>query len=748
MELAEGDYVLLRSPDGQRTWRYEGTGKGQLGLTEGFWAMHFPGDRLIIELHSRNVEGLYGYRIDRYARGFLPEEMASGLGSGEPEGDEFCGPDDSEWARCYEGTEIYDKSRTVARLLIHGTGHCTGWLVGSEGHLMTNNHCIASINDAVNTNYEFLAEGTDCETACDATGACSGALVADTADLIQTNSTIDYTLLELPSNPTANYGYLQMREDGGVLGEQVYLPQHPLGWGKRIAVSSTEPEDTSGFVELRDTYVFTHGDGTSTTQWLYCADRQPGASGGPILASADHRVVALHSHAHGDPLGNGGSMVELIIEDLGANLPNSAVSYDLTVNHAGSGSGSVSSNPAGINCGLDCEESYGNGSVVSLNTSPSAGSIWTHWSGDSECDDGVVTMNSHTSCTAHFSVAHPLIIVKAGAGSGTVTSVPGGIDCGPDCVEQFAEDTVVTLTPSSAADSRFVGWSGDPDCSDGVVTMDSFISCTATFEIDSTLQVTKSGTGSGVIVSSPPGIECGVDCSHTFPPGTEVTLAVTPDQGSSFAGWKGDEDCSEGVVTLNGPVSCEAVCNLVPRILAVVKIGSGAGEVTSIPTGIDCGATCQSSFDYGAQVTLIDSAGQGSVFAGWTGDEDCQDGTVTLDADLECVATFDLQSHLLAVALSGVGTCQVTSDPAGIECEPDCQKLYDHGTSVVLTATPEPGSAFIGWSGDADCLDGLLTMESDLSCVPQCEPTSDILFRDGFENEACSSWAEAIGGCS
>ncbi|MEI6207111.1 MAG: FG-GAP-like repeat-containing protein [Desulfuromonadales bacterium] len=53
------------------------------------------------------------------------------------------------------------------------------------------------------------------------------------------------------------------------------------------------------------------------------------------------------------------------------------------------------------------------------------------------------------------------------------------------------------------------------------------------------LVISKTGTGTGTITSSPSGISCGATCSASFTTGTVVSLIATPDSGSSFAGWSG-----------------------------------------------------------------------------------------------------------------------------------------------------------------------------------------------------------------
>ncbi len=317
MDLGEGDFVIVRSPDGSRKWRYELTGVDGLGRSEdGFWGIHIAGDTAIVELWSAGTEGGFGYVIDRFARGFTREEVE---GSPEPEG--IVGVDDSEWAPCYETTDpvVYDKSRAVARMLINGSGLCTGWLVGNEGHFLTNNHCISTQGQASNTNYEFMAEGATCDTNCWQL-QCPGTIVTTSGTLIGTSYDYDYALVQLSVNPSATYGFFTLRADGGLLNERLYIPQHPAGWGKKIALYSSHASDPGYPIVVSKNY---GGCGTRPGPDMgYRADTQGGSSGSPVVAYSDHQIIALH-HC-GSTTMNTGVLIEQVIAGLGSALPASA----------------------------------------------------------------------------------------------------------------------------------------------------------------------------------------------------------------------------------------------------------------------------------------------------------------------------------------------------------------------------------------------------------------------------------------
>lgn len=160
--------------------------------------------------------------------------------------------------------------------------------------------------------------------------------------------------------------------------------------------------------------------------------------------------------------------------------------------------------------------------------------------------------------------------------------------------------------------------------------------------LEAPLTIARIGTGSGTVTSLPAGIACGPDCSETYPLGTPVTLSAMADSNSTFAGWSGG-GCSgtqSCTVLLDAPQTVTATFSRISHLLSVGRAGSGSGRVTSHPAGLDCGTDCSESYLAGTVVALAASADAGSVFAGWMGDPDCADGTVTLSASRSCTASF------------------------------------------------------------------------------------------------------------
>jgi len=319
----------------------------------------------------------------------------------------------------------------------------------------------------------------------------------------------------------------------------------------------------------------------------------------------------------------------------------------LSVSKSGTGDGSVTSNPSGIDCGSTCTGSYDQGTSVTLIATPSSGSNFVGWSGAcSGTGDCVVTMDSDKTVTATFNSKpqYGLTVVKTGTGNGTVNSSPAGINCGSNCSGTYIQGTSVTLTAAASSGSVFAGWSGA--CSgtgDCVVMMDSSKSVTATFnsQPQNSLIVVKTGTGDGTVASSPAGINCGSDCSGTYIQGTSVTLTATPSSGSAFAGWagacSGTGDC---VVMMDSDKAVTATFEI--NTYTITVTGGAGGSITPGTVTVSYGSnqtfTVSANTYYHIADVQVDSA---SVLT--PGTEDTFQYTFTnITANHQIAATFTL----------------------------------------------------------------------------------------------------------
>jgi len=94
--------------------------------------------------------------------------------------------------------------------------------------------------------------------------------------------------------------------------------------------------------------------------------------------------------------------------------------YQLTVTPSGTGGGTITSSPSGINCGTTCVAGFSAGTVVTLTAAPASSATFGGWSGGcSGTSTCTVTMNAATSVGAKFtagatasSINHVIILVQ------------------------------------------------------------------------------------------------------------------------------------------------------------------------------------------------------------------------------------------------------------------------------------------------------------------------------------------------
>jgi len=369
-----------------------------------------------------------------------------------------------------------------------------------------------------------------------------------------------------------------------------------------------------------------------------------------------------------------------------------ACTYPLSVFKAGSGTGTVTSNPAGINCGSTCAQSFSSGASITLSQSASGGSTFQGWLGSRCSGTGscTVSMTSAKSVTAIF--------CPTGQTWNASTST---------CVTPTAYTCSGFSTPSGSTVSNSIS----PLTANGTWTYNTTPgNCTYICNINYiwngsrciyapptyyTLSVFKLGRGSeGIVTSNPGGIDCGDTCVQSFASGTTVTLSADSLKDSTFfTEWSGSclgrgGDCSVTMDTdkivgasfcpTAGPVGDGTDC----FVSTYACTGTPPANST-LYSGDNTGLSANTPYSYSASNTVAKCEFSCNSPYTWNGSS--------------CVIAPT--GYNLSVSKIGTGTGTVTSNPAGINCGSTCARSFSSGTSVTLSQSASGGSVFQGWSG-------------------------------------------------
>ena len=166
--------------------------------------------------------------------------------------------------------------------------------------------------------------------------------------------------------------------------------------------------------------------------------------------------------------------------------------------------------------------------------------------------------------------------------------------------------------------------------------------------------------------------------------GNEVSGAFLTDANNPDLSVKFIEDGWDGWKMIDiQQYKAQAVFAAIPQYTLETSI-SGNGSISKEPN--------KTTFYEGDSVRLTATPDSGWEFAGWSGAVTSSNNTidVTMDSNKSITATFtEIPKYSLTVNVSGNGSVTKTPDAA----------TYLRGTSVQLTANPDPGHKFTGWSG-------------------------------------------------
>ncbi|MGA8745398.1 MAG: hypothetical protein WB507_06015 [Solirubrobacterales bacterium] len=338
-----------------------------------------------------------------------------------------------------------------------------------------------------------------------------------------------------------------------------------------------------------------------------------------------------------------------------------APAHTLTVTKAGSGGGTITSLPAGIDCGEACSAEYDEEQSITLFPAPDAHSVFVGWtvSGSNTCPGGEgscsVLLDQNVEVRADFEEPTQRTLGVSVAGSGEVSSNPAGIDCGAGdagtCSEHFNEGRLLTLTATPTLHNRLHAWSGCdslPSPTECKVTMSEAKSVHAEFESIPQETLSVAASGEGTVTSEPAEIECTAGkgaCSGHFDEGSTVTLTAAAPHAEliTWNGCSAQPTQTHCEVTMSEAESVSASFAPVHHSLTVTVAGEGSvsADHGAISKCTAAGGGCTGPYGEDDELTLTATPAAGSAFAGWSGGcEGTGPCALSLTADIAVTANF------------------------------------------------------------------------------------------------------------
>ena len=221
----------------------------------------------------------------------------------------------------------------------------------------------------------------------------------------------------------------------------------------RVDSTTSYPLDGTAWMHIAATY-----DGTTIRLYVNGVEENPKAASITIGANATNLGIGA------EPATTVINMFQGLIDD--ARVYNRALTLEeiqtltrrtLSVSKTGTGSGTVTSDPAGIACGATCSYAFIKDTIVTLSAAATVGSTFTGWSGAGCSGSGtcVVTMDAAKSVTANFADVTPPVLTITGAtadGVDMTGTLAGGYVL--PTTNDPAVDHLIQFKPDTAADEE------------------------------------------------------------------------------------------------------------------------------------------------------------------------------------------------------------------------------------------------------------------------------------------------------
>jgi Raf kinase inhibitor-like YbhB/YbcL family protein len=213
--------------------------------------------------------------------------------------------------------------------------------------------------------------------------------------------------------------------------------------------------------------------------------------------------------------------------------------------------------------------------------------------------------------------------------------------------------------------------------------------------------------------------------------GASVTLTATPSEGYVFERWSGDVSVTSESFSITMDADKEVTAHFSKKQAVEPAINNFTVTFSVEPAGSGSVWPSSGSFEEGESVNFTASPNVGYIFDRWRGDASgtVQSITVTVDGDKNIVVHFSAEPEEEPEPVRFTLTTSVK--PEGSGSIAPSQRSYQEGFKVTLTATPDEGYVFEGWSGDATGTTETVTftMDADKEITAHFMPIPDFILR-------------------
>ncbi len=360
--------------------------------------------------------------------------------------------------------------------------------------------------------------------------------------------------------------------------------------------------------------------------------------------------------------------------------------YQLTTAVTPSGSGTITPS-----CSSGCWES--SGAIVSLTARANSGFTFSSWSGGLTGNPTSVTMTAPQTVTATF-VGATISVTVGSSPSGLQVIVDGTTYTAPQTFSWTAgsSHSLNVSSPQNAGAGTRYAWASWSQGGGQSQSVHPTSSTTYTANFNTQYQLTTAVTPAGSGTVSP---NCPSGCWYNS--GSNVSLQASPSSGFSFSSWSGGLTGNPTSVPMTAPQNVTATFVSNGNLVAITIASSPSGLTITVDGS---NVTTPHTFNWSPgtahtiATTATQNAGQSTqyVFTSWSDGGALSHSINTPSSAATFTASFTTQ-YQLTTQHSPHGSISVSPTCSGSGC------YFAAGTVVTLTAIPDSGYSFTGWSG-------------------------------------------------